>query len=138
MKKFIVTFLKRGALFAALGPVILAIVYFFLNINGVVESVPVSKMITEILTATLMAFIAAGISAIYKVEKIQIGIASLIQGSVLFLDYIIIYLINGWLRFEWYAIVIFTLIFIAGFALIWLIIYLSNRNNIKKMNEKLN
>ena len=138
MKKFIVTFLKRGALFAALGPVILAIVYFFLNINGIVESVPVSKMITEILTATLMAFIAAGISAIYKVEKIQIGIAALIQGSVLFLDYIIIYLINGWLRFEWYDIVIFTVIFIAGFALIWLIIYLSIRNNIKKMNEKLN
>lgn len=137
MKKFIITFLRRGAIFASLGPVILAIIYFFLNMNGVVETVPVTKMITEIISSTIMAFIAAGISAIYHVEKIQLGIASLIQGSVLFLDYIIVYLMNGWIPFNWGDIALFTLIFAAGFMLIWVIVYLSIRHNIGKMNEKL-
>ncbi|MDO4892781.1 MAG: DUF3021 domain-containing protein [Eubacteriales bacterium] len=137
MKKFIIEFLKRGALFAGLGPVILAVIYIFLSANGVVETIAVSKLITEILTSTLMAFIAAGISAVYKVEKLQIGIASLIQGSVLFFDYIIVYLLNGWIPFKWNVILVFTVIFVVGFLLIWAIIYLSIRHRIKKMNEQL-
>ena len=81
MKKFIVEFLKRGAIFAGLGPLILAIVYFFLHLNGVVEMVPVTKMIAEIISSLILAFIAAGISAVYHVEKLQLGIAGLIQGT---------------------------------------------------------
>ncbi len=120
MKKFIVEFLKRGAIFAGLGPLILAIVYFFLHLNGVVEMVPVTK-----------------ISAVYHVEKLQLGIAGLIQGSVLFADYIFFYLAMGWMPFRWDVIALFTAIFVVIFALIWLIVYLSIRNKIKKMNEKL-
>ena len=71
MKKFIVEFLKRGAMFAGLGPVILSIVYIFLGANGVVETVPVTTLIREILTSMLLAFIAAGISAVYQTEKLQ-------------------------------------------------------------------
>ena len=137
MKKFIVEFLKRGAIFAGLGPLILAIVYFFLHLNGVVEMVPVTKMIAEIISSLILAFIAAGISAVYHVEKLQLGIAGLIQGSVLFADYIFFYLAMGWMPFRWDAIALFTAIFVVIFALIWLIVYLSIRNKIKKMNEKL-
>ena len=137
MKKFIVEFLKRGAIFAGLGPLILAIVYFFLHLNGVVEMVPVTKMIAEIISSLILAFIAAGISAVYHVEKLQMGVAGLIQGAVLFADYIFFYLVMGWIPFRWDVILIFTAIFVAVFALIWLIVYLSIRNKIKKMNEKL-
>ena len=119
MKKFIVEFLKRGAIFAGLGPLILAIVYFFLHLNGVVEMVPVTKMIAEIISSLILAFIA------------------LIQGSVLFADYIFFYLAMGWMPFRWDVIALFTAIFVVIFALIWLIVYLSIRNKIKKMNEKL-
>ena len=137
MKKFIVEFLKRGAMFAGLGPVILSIVYIFLGANGVVETVPVTTLIREILTSMLLAFIAAGISAVYQTEKLQLGMASLIQGSVLFLDYIILYLVNGWMPFTWQAIALFTAIFVAAFLIIWAIVYLSIRRNIKKMNQQL-
>ena len=137
MKKFIVEFLKRGAIFAGLGPLILAIVYFFLHLNGVVEMVPVTKMIAEIISSLILAFIAAGISAVYHVEKLQLGIAGLIQCSVLFADYIFFYLAMGWMPFRWDVIALFTAIFVVIFALIWLIVYLSIRNKIKKMNEKL-
>ena len=138
MKKFIIEFLKRGALFASLGPVILTIVYFFLNLNGVVETIPVSKMIAEIISSVILAFIAAGISAVYHVEKLQMGVAGLIQGAVLFADYIFFYLVMGCIPFRWDVILIFTAIFVAVFALIWLIVYLSIRNKIRKINEKLN
>ena len=137
MKKFIVEFLKRGAMFAGLGPVILSIVYIFLGANGVVETVPVTTLIREILTSMLLAFIAAGISAVYQTEKLQLGMASLIQGSVLFADYLIIYLLNGWLPFKWQAIALFTAIFLAVFLTICLIIYLSVRAKIKKLNEQI-
>ena len=138
MKKFIVEFLKRGAMFAGLGPVILSIVYIFLGANGVVETVPVTTLIREILTSMLLAFIAAGISAVYQTEKLQLGMASLIQGSVLFLDYIILYLVNGWMPCTWQAIALCTAIFVAAFLIIWAIVYLSIRRNIKKMNQQLN
>lgn len=136
MKGFVKTFLLRGAMFAGLGPIILAIVYIFLNAFGVVETISVSKIITEILTVTFMAFIAAGISAVYTVEKLQLPAAALIQGSVLFADYIGIYLLNGWVPLNWIAVLIFTTIFVSVFLLIWLIIYISIRLSLKKMNTQ--
>jgi hypothetical protein len=85
-----------------------------------------------------MAFIAAGVSAVYHTEKLQLGMAALIQGAVLFLDYIGIYLLNGWLPLKWQAIALFTAIFAGVFLIIWAIVYLCIRNNIKKMNKQLN
>ena len=137
MKKFIISFLKRGSIFASSGPIILAIVYVFLSANGVVETVTVETLIREILTSTLLAFIAAGVSAVYTVDRLHPALAGLIQGSVLFLDYIILYLVNGWLPFSWQTIAGFTVIFVAAFVIIWLIIYLIIRQNIKRMNSKL-
>ncbi len=137
MKQFIKVFLHRGALFCGLGPVIMAIVYIFLSASGVVETVAVSTLIREIFTSTLMAFIAAGISAVYTVDRLALPVAGLIQGSVLFADYLIIYLLNGWIPFKWQAIALFTAIFLAVFLTICLIIYLSVRAKIKKLNEQI-
>lgn len=137
MKKFIKEFLHRGAIFCGLGPVIMAIVYIFLSAYGVVESVQVSTMIREILTSTLMAFIAAGISAVYTLDRLPLPLAGLIQGSVLFLDYILIYLLNGWIRPELPVILIFTAIFITVFAAIWLIIYTVTKRQISKINKEI-
>lgn len=137
MKKFVIEFLKRGALFCGLGPVILAIVYIFLLNAGVVESVAVSKMIVEILSSTIMAFIAAGVSAVYTVEKLAYPIAGLIQGSVLLLDYLGVYLMNGWLKPDLTVIIMFISIFTVGFCAIWLIIYLSVKKQIERMNMQI-
>ena len=137
MKQFIKNFMFRGALFCGLGPVIAAVVYIFLSANGTVTTVPVSAYIQEIFTSTLMAFIAAGISAVYTVEKLALPLAGLIQGSVLLLDYLSIYLLNGWLKPSLTAIVIFIVIFIAVFASIWLIIYKSVQRQIEKFNKSI-
>ena len=124
-------------MFAAFGPIIMAIVYVFLNANGVVTEISVPKMITEILSSTVMAFIAAGISAVYQCERLHYAIAGLIQGSVLLLDYLGIYLFNGWLPATWQTITLFIAIFLAGFVLIWLIVYCAVRSKIKKINQNL-
>ena len=137
MKSFIITFLKRGAMFAASGPIIVAIVYLFLQAGGVTDTVPVSRMVREILTSVLLAFIAAGISAVYTVDRLQRPTAGLIQGAVLFLDYIILYLVNGWLPFTWQAIGLFTVLFVVAFALIWMIIWLIVRRSVEKMNRSI-
>ena len=132
MKPFIKEFCKRGLLFCAGGPVILAIIY---GLSDGAITLQASKVCIEILTITLMAFIAAGITAIYQIERLPLLWAVLLHGSVLYTDYLGIYLLNGWLKSP--TIAIFTAIFVAGYALIWLIIYLATRRNTKQLNQKI-
>lgn len=135
MKNFIKEFGKRGMLFAWMGPAILCIVWYFLNRSGVVTELSIPVIIQNILTILFMAFIAAGISAVYTIEKLPYAMASLIQMAVLYFDYMLVYLLNGWLPVS--ALPAFSLIFFAGFAVIWGIIYLSIKRTTGRMNSKL-
>ena len=120
---------------AAGGPLILAIIYGVLGITDTVQSLTPGEVSIGIFTITVMAFIAAGITMIYQVESLPLPMAILIHAGVLYLDYLMIYLLNNWLPGD--AIGIFTLIFFAGYALVWLVIYLCIRANTKKLNEKM-
>ena len=133
MKAFLKEFVKRGSMFCGGGPLIVAIIYMFLP----VETVGVSHIVTEILTSLLLACIAAGIAAIYTVEKIPYPTAGLIQGSVLLADYLTIYLINGWIPVTWQSITMFVTIFVAAFLTISLIIYHSIKVQIEKLNKQI-
>lgn len=137
MRSFLKTFAQRGLCAAAGGPVVMAIVYLCLHAAGAVESIDAVKVAVEILTVTLLAFIAAGITAIYKVERLPLAAASMIQLAVLYADYILIYLFNGWLKTSAFAIGIFTGVFIVGYAVIWCIILLVNRHKVAEMNRKM-
>ena len=97
----------------------------------------VSEMVIGIVSVTVLAFIAGGISMIYDVERLPIAIAALIHAGVLYLDYIVIYLINGWLKEGVTPFVIFTSCFFAGFALVWLIIYLTSKKSTDEVNMAL-
>ena len=137
MKRFIKEFLKRGLICAAGGPIIISAIYLILGYSGAVDTVSVTKIGVEILTATLMAFIAAGITAVYQIERISAFTAALIHGFALYIDYIIFYLINGWLKSNIEAIGIFTAAFVGGYAIIWLIIYLITKKEVKKLNSEI-
>ena len=138
MKKHVIDFMHRGLVASVGGPVILAIVYLCLQANGAVTTLTVNEVVLAILTSALMAFIAAGISVVYQIEKLPLMWASFIQAIVLYFDYLLIYLLNGWLKYDPKVIFIFTIIFIAGYAVIWSLIYfLSIRPAINKMNRKL-
>ncbi len=137
MKKYIPDFLKRGLMAAAGGPVVLAIVYGILGAAGVIESLSPGEVCKGILTVSLMAFIASGITVIYSVERLPLLCAILVHCAVLYADYLLIYLLNGWLKSQIVPILIFTSIFIAGYAVIWLCIYLSIRAKTDRINQKL-
>lgn len=137
MKKYILEFIKRGLMAAAGGPVILAIIYGILGATGVVTVFTPGEVCLGILSITLMAFIAAGITMIYMVESLPLLSAILIHGGVLYLDYLIMYLLNSWIPRNGQAVGIFSAVFFAGFALVWLVIYLCSRKRIQQLNAKM-
>jgi hypothetical protein len=138
MKKFAKEFLLRGLMAAAGGSVVLAIVYGILGATGVVSSFSPNEVCMGILTVTLLAFIAAGMTAIYQMEQLPLPSAILIHGAGLYIAYILIYLLNGWLKQQLIPIAIFSAAFIGGYAIIWLIIYIVTKAKTEKLNKKLN
>ncbi len=137
MKKYVLEFVKRGMMAAWGGPMVIAVIYAILGANGVIESLPVREICLGIISSTVMAFIAAGIPVVYQVEQLPLPMAILIHCGVLYLDCILVYLINGWLKNQLVPILVFTAIFLAGFALIWAIIYQFIKKDIKQVNNKL-
>ena len=137
MRRFLTEFLKRGLIASAGGPVILAIIYGILGKTGVITSLSPHEVCIGILTITLMAFIAAGITAIYQTERLPLISAILIHGGILYFDYRVMYLLNNWIQRNLTAIGIFTVIFIIAFALIWVVIYLVIRTKTDQLNRGL-
>ena len=137
MRKYVVEFLKRGMSFCSGGPLVLAIVYGILGLVGAVESFTVVEVVTGIFSSTLLAFIAAGVTVIYTIDKLSPFSAALIHGVVLYFDYILLYLFNGWLQSSLKPIMIFTICFVLGYLVIWAIVYCLTKNSTRKMNEGL-
>ena len=94
-----------------------------MSATGAVLTLTTKEAATAILSITLMAFIAAGITAVYRMEQLPLPGAIAIHAVVLYLDYLIMYLLNRWIPRNLTALGIFTAIFFGGFALVWLIIY---------------
>lgn len=137
MKQYVMDFLKRGLMAAAGGPLVLAIIYGILGQTGVIDVLTPGTVCRGILTVTLLAFIAAGITMIYSIERLPLLSAIVIHAGVLYLDYILIYLLNGWLKSQIGPILIFTAIFLGGYGLIWLGIYCYTKAKTDRINAKL-
>jgi len=137
MKKNILKFIQRGFVGAALGPIVLAIIYWILGLAGVVDSLSVNEVVLGIISISVMAFIAAGIPIVYEIENLPLISGILIHCFTLYIDYAIIYLLNGWLADGSVPFLIFTGVFFAGFSLIWCIIYFFTRSSTRKLNEKI-
>ena len=137
MKKFWKEFLFRGLICAGGGPMVLAVIYGILGYTGTVQTISATETCLAIVTITLLAFIAAGMTAVYQMEQLSLPIMILLHGGALYLAYILTYLINGWLQNSLIPILVFTGIFLTGYALIWLIIYLIEKAKADKLNKLL-
>ena len=137
MKKFLKEFMLRGLICAAGGPLVLAIIYGILGATGAVVSFSPREVCLGILTITLLAFIAAGMTAIYQMEQLPLPTMILLHGGALYIAYILTYLINGWLASQLMPILVFSGIFVVGYALIWLIIYCIEKKKTAKLNKLL-
>ena len=136
-KKFWSDFLLRGLLAASSGPVVMAIVYGILGVTGSVDSIATTEMCKQILTVTLLAMVAGGMTAIFQVEQLPLPIAILTHGGVLYGAYILVYLVNGWLQHQIIAICVFTGIFVICYAVIWGVIYLTTCRRTDQINRQL-
>lgn len=137
MKKFWKEFFLRGSICAGGGPVVLAIIYGVLGATGQVEALTPKEVSIGILSITVLAFVAAGMTAVYQTEQLPLPTMILLHGGVLYIVYILTYLLNGWLLNQLKPILVFTGVFIAGYGVIWLIIYHITRAKAKRINEKL-
>lgn len=137
MKRFWKEFLLRGLICASGGPVVLSIIYGILGATGAVEAFSPREVCLGILTITLLAFIAAGMTAVYQMEQLPLPIMILIHGGALYIAYILTYLINGWLQNSLVPIFVFTGIFVVSYAFIWLIIYCVEKAKTEKLNKML-
>ena len=137
MKAFWKEFLLRGLICAGGGPLVLAIVYGILGMTGIVESFTPREVCMGILTIMVLAFIAAGMTAIYQMEQLPLPTMILLHGGALYVAYLVTYLLNGWLMHQGKPIALFTGIFIAGYALIWLLIYCIEKHKAETLNKLL-
>ena len=137
MKKFVLEFVRRGFIATGLGPIVLAIVYLILKQSAAIDALTVNQVCIGIYSLSALALIAGGMNAIYQVERLPLLTAILIHGGVLYIGYLGTYLLNDWLDFGVIPIIVFTAIFVAGYIVIWAIIYSIIRRNTAKLNEML-
>lgn len=133
MKRFFREFARRGMMFAWGGPAVVSIVWLCLNRAGVMSGLTVEEAVLGVCSSIVLAFVAAGITVVYQMEQLPKLIAGLIQMGVLYVDYLAVYLLNGWIQPE--VVAGFTVIFVAGFLLIWAAVYLAVCRNVTKMNR---
>ena len=137
MKNYIIEFLKRGVRCMGFGPIVTGIIWGILYACGVIDTLTMPEVLLGIFGSTFLAFIAAGITMVYQIEKLPLLYAILIHGVILYFDYAVIYLINGWIKEGLVPFILFTIIFVLGFALIWGIVYLFIKKDIDKINKKI-
>lgn len=137
MKKYMKEFVSRGLMCACGGPLILAVIYGVMEITGEAASLAPGEVCIAILTISLLAFIAAGITTVYQIEQLPLLSAVLIHGGVLYLDYLLVYFVNRWIPRNGNGVGIFTAVFVLAYAVTWLCIYLIIRAKTERMNQKL-
>ena len=137
MKKFILDFIRRGLTACGFGPLVLAVLYWILWKQGLVEVLTVEQVCLGIFSITALAFIAGGLNAIHQVERLPLMVSILIHGGVLYIGYLLTYLVNDWLEWGPTPVLVFTGIFVLGYLAIWVVIYFIIKRNTDRINEVL-
>jgi hypothetical protein len=130
-------FFLRGLTFGGFGPVILGVVYLVLHFS--LEDLTISgvEVFTAIISTYLLAFVHAGASVFNQIESWPVAKSTLCHFGLLYIAYVLCYLINSWIPFEPAVLGIFTAIFAAGYATVWMIVYISIRVTVKRLNRSL-
>ena len=137
MKRNLAEFVRRGISACSLGPLVLAVFYLIMNGLGLMETLSVKEVCTGIFSLSALAFLAGGINAVYRIERLPLMAAVTVHGAVLYAGYLGTYLVNGWLEWGTAPILVFSGIFVVGYLVIWAIIYLLIRKNTEKLNRML-
>ena len=137
MKRHILEFLRRGSVSCGFGPLALAVIYWILEQQHLIETLTVSEVCLGIVSLTVLTFIAGGMNFLYQIEQLPLMAAIAIHGGALYLSYLATYLLNGWLEWGVTPILVFTAIFAVGYLAIWAVIYAMIKRNTDRINEML-
>ena len=137
MKRYAMEFVRRGLAACGLGPLVLAVIYLILDRQGLVQTMDPAQVSVGIFSLTALAFLAGGMNVVYQLERLPLMAAVTIHGGVLYIGYLAVYLVNGWLEQGRGPILVFTAIFVIGYLLIWAAIYAILRRRTRRLNQLL-
>ena len=137
LKKYFKDFLLRGLVSMGFGPIILSIVYGILGLCRVVDKLAVNDVVLGFLSITALAFLCGGMTVVYQIEEIGISKAITLHGIALYVAYAVVYITNNWLKDGLIPFLVFTIIFVVGYALVWLVIYLITKRGTDSLNKKI-
>ncbi len=138
MNKYIKKFFCRGLAFGGFGPIILGIIYWIMSECTNNFAVSGFEIFLGIISTYLLAFVQAGASVFNQIEHWSLPKSTLLHFLTLFAAYSICYIGNTWIPFEPKVLLIFAAVFISGYFVIWLTVYLSVRAASKKLNKRIN
>ena len=136
MKKYILSFLHRGLIFGGFGPIITGIILAIISLfNDVVLTG--SEVFIVIISTYLLAFVHSGASVFNQIEDWSLSKSIFAHLTCLYFAYVLCYLVNSWLPFNWLDIFIFTLVFVVVYLVVWLFVYITIKHTTKEMNKKI-
>ena len=138
MNGYVKTYLHRGLIFGGFGPIVTGIVLALIQLSGVEVILSGADVLIAVVSTYILAFVQAGSSIFNQMEDWPIAKSMGVHFLSLYVVYVVCYLVNSWLPFEWLVIAIFTAIFVAGYLAIWLTVYLIVKCTSKKLNKKIN
>ena len=130
-------FFLRGLMFGGFGPIVVGIVYLCLNMILNDFSLSGVEVFTAIISTYVLAFVHAGASVFNQIESCPLGKSTLCHFGILYITYVLCYVINFWIPFEPAVLGIFTAIFVIGYTVVWLTVYLSVNAAAKRLNRSL-
>lgn len=137
MNKYLKEFLLRGMMFGGFGPIILGIIYFILSKTITDFSLSGFEVLLGIISTYFLAFVQAGATVFNQIEHWPITKSLFYHFSLLYAVYVICYISNSWIPFEWGVIGIFTAIFAVLYFIIWFTVYFIAKATGKKLNSVL-
>ena len=137
MNNYFKQFLHRGLLFGGFGPIVLGIVFLFLQLFDLDLALDGYQISLGIVSTYLLAFLHAGASIFNQIEHWSLAKSLFFHFLTLYFAYIACYLLNTWIPFKVLVIAIFTLIFVVSYFVIWITVYLIVKHTSKKMNKKI-
>lgn len=135
MKKFVLDFIHRGMVAMGIGPLVLAVLYWILQQNGILQTLDVGEVCIGIFSISALAFVAGALNALYQLERLPLMVAILIHGGVLYVSYLLTFLLNGWLAWGRIPVLVFSGVFLVGYVVIWAIIYSITKKRTAAVNE---
>lgn len=135
MNKYVKEFFHRGLLFGGFGPIVLGIVFCF--IQKEIENISGFEIFLGIVSTYLLAFVQAGVTVFNQIEHWSTPKSLFFHFSSLFAAYTICYLGNTWIPFEPKAILVFFAVFVVIYFAVWIAVALSVKAATKKFNAKI-